>query len=83
MCRGERHRQRVHRQDREADGLFWNPTYFSDVTAGMKALIERRDLWPGPRLFPEAEGRGRVVAVRRAGSIPAFNSLNLFLIYNR
>jgi multimeric flavodoxin WrbA len=70
---------------READGiLLGSPTYFSDVTAGMKALIERAGLVAraNDSFLKRKVGAG-VVAVRRAGAIPAFNSLNLFLIYNQ
>ena len=70
---------------READGiLLGSPTYFSDVTAGMKALIERAGLVARANdYFLKRKVGAGVVAVRRAGSIPAFNSLNLFLIYNQ
>ena len=70
---------------READGiLLGSPTYFSDVTAGMKALIERAGLVARANdYFLKRKIGAGVVAVRRAGSIPAFNSLNLFLFYNQ
>ena len=70
---------------READGiLLGTPTYFSDVTAGMKALIERAGLVARANdYFLKRKVGAGVVAVRRAGAIPAFNSLNLFLIYNQ
>ena len=70
---------------READGiLLGTPTYFSDVTSGMKALIERAGLVARANdYFLKRKVGAGVVAVRRAGSIPAFNSLNLFLIYNQ
>lgn len=70
---------------READGiLLGSPTYFSDVTAGMKALIERAGLVcrANDYLLKRKVAAG-VVAVRRAGAIPAFNTLNLFLMYNQ
>lgn len=70
---------------READGvLLGSPTYFSDVTAGMKALIERAGLVARANdYFLKRKVGAGVVAVRRAGSISAFNSLNLFLMYNQ
>jgi multimeric flavodoxin WrbA len=70
---------------READGiLLGTPTYFSDVTAGMKALIERAGLVARANdYFLKRKVGAGVVAVRRAGAIPAFNSLNLFLFYNQ
>jgi multimeric flavodoxin WrbA len=72
-------------QMREADGiLLGSPTYFSDVSAGMRALIERSGLVARANdyMFKRKVGAG-VIAVRRAGAIPAFNSINLFLLYNQ
>ena len=72
-------------QMREADGiLLGSPTYFSDVSAGMRALIERSGLVARANdyMFKRKVGAG-VIAVRRAGSIPALNSINLFLLYNQ
>jgi len=67
----------------EADGLLLgSPVYFSDITAGMKALIERSGLVgrANGNVLRQKVGAG-VVAVRRAGSNHAFASLNfLFLI---
>jgi len=66
-----------------ADGiLLGSPVYFSDITAGMKALIERGGLVgrANGNVLRRKVGAG-VVAVRRAGSNHAFASLNyLFLI---
>ncbi len=67
---------------RAADGiLLGSPTYFSDVTAGMKALIERSGMTAraNPELLRRKVGAG-VVAVRRAGAMHAFSSLNLFFL---
>jgi multimeric flavodoxin WrbA len=72
-------------QMREADGiLLGSPTYFSDVSASMRALIERSGLVARANdyMFKRKVGAG-VIAVRRAGSIPAFNSINLFLLCNQ
>jgi multimeric flavodoxin WrbA len=66
-----------------ADGiLLGSPTYFSDVSAGMRAFIERCGFVARANdyMFKRKVGAS-VVAVRRAGAIPAFNSLNLFLHY--
>jgi multimeric flavodoxin WrbA len=67
----------------EADGiLLGSPTYFSDVTAEMKALIDRAGLVAiaNDHLFKRKAGAA-VVAVRRAGSIHVFDSINhLFFI---
>jgi multimeric flavodoxin WrbA len=66
-----------------ADGLLLgSPVYFSDITAGMKALIERTGFVQRANggLLRRKVGAG-VVAVRRAGANHAFSSMNyLFLI---
>ena len=66
-----------------ADGLILgSPVYFSDVTAGMRALIERCGLVSraNGNVLRRKVGAG-VLAVRRAGSNFALASLNyLFLI---
>ena len=65
-----------------ADGiLLGSPTYFSDVTSGMKALIERSGMvaLANKGLLKRKVGAG-VVAVRRAGAIHAFSSLNFFFL---
>lgn len=66
-----------------ADGLLLgSPVYFSDVTAGMKALIERTGFVARANggILRRKVGAG-VLAVRRAGSNHALSSLNyLFLI---
>jgi multimeric flavodoxin WrbA len=66
-----------------ADGLLLgSPTYFSDVTANMRAFIERCGFVARANdyLLKRKVGAS-VVAVRRAGAIPAFSSMNLFLHY--
>ena len=70
---------------RAADGiLLGSPTYFSDVSANMKALIERGGLVSKANrdMFKWKVGAG-VVAFRRAGAIPAFNSINMFFLYGQ
>lgn len=66
-----------------ADGLLLgSPVYFSDITAGMKALIERCGFVAraNGNVLQRKVGAG-VLAVRRAGSNHALASLNyLFLI---
>jgi multimeric flavodoxin WrbA len=66
-----------------ADGLLLgSPVYFSDVTAGMKAFIERSGFVSraNGNVLRRKAGAG-VIAVRRAGSNHALASLNyLFLI---
>jgi multimeric flavodoxin WrbA len=66
----------------EADGiLLGSPTYFADVTASMKALIERAGMVgrANSDLYQRKVGAG-VVAARRAGAIQVFNSLNAFFL---
>lgn len=68
-----------------ADGiLLGSPTYFSDVTANTRALIERAGFVSRANgdLFKRKIGAA-VVAVRRAGAIHAFNSLNLFFLISQ
>ena len=68
----------------EADGiLLGSPTYFADVSAGMKALIERCGMVgrANADLYKQKVGAA-VVAVRRAGAIHVFNSLNFFFTIN-
>ena len=68
---------------RAADGiLLGTPTYFTDVSTEMKALIDRSGFVAraNGQLFKRKVGAA-VVAVRRAGSIHAFDTVNhLFLI---
>jgi multimeric flavodoxin WrbA len=65
-----------------ADGiLLGSPTYFADVSASMKALIERCGMVgrANSDLYKRKVGAG-VVAVRRAGSYHVFSSLNAFFL---
>jgi multimeric flavodoxin WrbA len=69
----------------EADGIILgSPTYFADVSAGMKALIERSGMVGRANvdLYKRKVGAA-VVAVRRAGGIHVFNSLNFFFTINQ
>ena len=68
----------------EADGiLLGSPTYFADVSPNMKALIERCGMVgrANEDLYKRKVGAA-VVAVRRAGAIHVFNSLNYFFSIN-
>ncbi len=69
----------------EADGiLLGSPTYFSDVTTEMKALIDRAGFVAranGHALKRKAGAA--VVAVRRAGSIHAYDTINHFFLINQ
>ncbi|KXS44774.1 MAG: multimeric flavodoxin WrbA [Methanolobus sp. T82-4] len=64
----------------EADGIILaSPTYFSDVTTEMKALIDRAGFVSKANgdLLARKTGAA-VVAVRRAGSIHVYDTLNHF-----
>jgi multimeric flavodoxin WrbA len=64
----------------KADGIILaSPTYFADCTASMKALIERAGFVAkaNGEMFKRKPGAS-VVAVRRAGAIHAFDSMNHF-----
>ena len=66
----------------EADGiLLGSPTYFADLSASMKALIERAGMVgrANSDLYQRKVGGG-VVAVRRAGAYHVFSSLNAFFL---
>jgi multimeric flavodoxin WrbA len=65
-----------------ADGvLLGSPTYFSDISAGMKALIERCGMVSRANgdLLKRKAGAG-VVAARRAGANHSLSSLNYFFL---
>ncbi len=67
---------------READGiLLGSPTYFSDVSANIKAIIERCGMVARANgdMFRRKVGAG-VVAVRRAGATHVLSSLNYFFL---
>ena len=69
----------------EADGIILgSPTYFSNITAECKALIDRAGMisTANGQIFKHKVGAG-VVAVRRAGSVFAFDALNHFFLYNQ
>lgn len=68
-----------------ADGIILgSPVYFSDITAGMKALIERAGFVSkaNDHLFKHKVGVA-VTAVRRGGAIHAFDTLNHFFQLNQ
>jgi len=68
-----------------ADGIILgSPTYFTDVSAEMKALIDRAGLVAkanGDMLRRKAGAA--VIAVRRAGSIHAFDTINHFFLISQ
>lgn len=64
----------------EADGIILgSPTYFADISPGLKALIDRAGMVAraNGNMFRRKVGAA-VVAVRRAGAIHAFDSINHF-----
>lgn len=66
----------------EADGIILaSPTYFADVSAELKALIDRAGLVAkaNKEMFTRKVGAA-VVAVRRGGAIHAFDSMNHFFL---
>ncbi|MBN2568044.1 MAG: flavodoxin family protein [Deltaproteobacteria bacterium] len=69
----------------EADGIILgSPTYFSDVTTEMKALIDRSGFIARANgdAFKRKVGAA-VITVRRAGSIHAFDTINHFFLINQ
>jgi multimeric flavodoxin WrbA len=69
----------------ESDGIILaSPVYFADVSAKMKALMERAGFVARANddLLKRKAGAA-VVAVRRAGSIHTFDSLNHFFLISQ
>ena len=69
----------------EADGIILaSPTYFADISANMKALIERAGFVARANddMFQRKAGAA-VVAVRRGGAIHAFDSMNHFFFISQ
>ena len=69
----------------EADGIILgSPTYFTDVSAAMKALLDRAGFVAKANndMFKHKVGAA-VVAVRRAGSIHVFDTLNHFFFISQ
>lgn len=69
----------------EADGiLLGSPTYFADVSAAMKALIERSGMVSRANddMLRRKVGAG-IVAARRAGAAHVFSSLNYFFLISQ
>lgn len=69
----------------DADGIILaSPTYFTDVSAEMKALIDRAGFVAKANqdMFRRKVGAS-VVAVRRAGGIHAFDTMNHFFFISQ
>ncbi|MFX0057340.1 MAG: flavodoxin family protein [Candidatus Hodarchaeota archaeon] len=63
----------------EADGIIiGSPTYFSNLSTSIKALIERAGYATGGHLKHKVGAA--VVAVRRAGAVHVFSSINFFFL---
>jgi multimeric flavodoxin WrbA len=68
-----------------ADGIILaSPTYFADITTEIKALIDRAGMVgrANGHMYKRKVGAG-IVAVRRAGAIHAFDSLNHFFLISQ
>ncbi len=66
----------------DADGIILaSPTYFADVSAELKALIDRAGLVAraNDNMFRRKVGAA-IVAVRRAGAIHVFDTINHFFL---
>jgi multimeric flavodoxin WrbA len=69
----------------DADGIILaSPTYFADISANMKALIERSGFVARANndMFRRKVGAS-VVAVRRGGAIHAFDTMNHFFFISQ
>ena len=69
----------------QADGIVLaSPTYFADVSAELKALIDRVGLVAKANgdMFRRKVGAA-IVAVRRGGSVHAFDSMNHFFLISQ
>ena len=69
----------------EADGIILaSPTYFADISANMKALIERAGFVARANddMFRRKAGAA-VVAARRGGAIHAFDTINHFFFISQ
>lgn len=70
---------------RDADGvLFGSPTYFANVSAEMKALLDRAGMVGvvNDRMYAR-KPMAAVIAVRRGGALPAFDAINHMAQINR
>jgi multimeric flavodoxin WrbA len=68
-----------------ADGIILaSPTYFTDVSAEMKALIDRTGMVAKQNddMFRRKVGAA-VIAVRRGGAVHAFDTINHFFFINQ
>ena len=69
----------------QADGIILaSPTYFADISSELKALIDRAGLVAKANsdMFKRKVGAA-IVAVRRGGSIHAYDSINHFFLISQ
>jgi multimeric flavodoxin WrbA len=69
----------------EADGIILgSPTYFADLTPELKALIDRAGFVGKANgdIFKKKVGAA-IIAVRRAGAVHVFDSINHFFLINQ
>ncbi len=93
-CRQMKNGRCAHEDDRanefmakmfQADGIILgSPTYYADITPEVKALIDRAGFVAGASggLLKRKVGAA-VIAVRRAGEIHAFDSINHFFLISQ
>jgi multimeric flavodoxin WrbA len=69
---------------RQADGIILaSPTYFADLTPELKALMDRSGFVSRAcETFLRRKGGAAIVAVRRAGAIHTFDSINPYFLIN-
>ncbi len=69
---------------KEADGIIiGSPTYFANMTAETKALIDRAGYATrGSGILLKRKVGAAVVSMRRAGALTTFNSINDFFLIN-
>ena len=71
-------------QAAEADAIILaSPTYFANVSAEMKALIDRMGLVGRANGLFDRKVGASVVAVRRGGAVPAFDAMNHMMQINQ
>jgi multimeric flavodoxin WrbA len=70
---------------READGIILgSPTYFANISAELKAVIDRAGFvsFTNGGIYSRKVGAA-VIAVRRGGAVPAFDAINHFFQINQ
>jgi len=72
----------IHKIAQSQGVILASPVYFADVTANMKALMERTGMVARAAgdMFRRKVGAAVVVAVRRGGAVHTFDSLNHYFL---